>query len=209
MLPIGDATLQAVVSFSLPTGGTVLGGYPGRIDLEGIVSGQGEVLVYGLAEVVVLYQVPGLGGEPSYQVQSFPCLVRSRVPVEVSRGGEQVAVTVSGSATEVKSEGVNWMVTLNLEVLLTGRHSEEASREEREEKEITIRPFAAVVAEELKAATEAERADVVHTTGEFLPAEERIVAELKEFERYLGRLPKGRIIISINGVNYVIEGTAS
>lgn len=204
----GNCRLTAEVTFNLPPGGAVIACHPGRVDLEGVVCRPGEVVVFGLAELLVLYSVAGVDGEPAYRVKCVPRLLRGVVPAAADgECGDTVAMVVTGVVTDVTSEGQSWLVSACFDVAAELAASPASVATEREKEDLVIRPFAAAGAEGAggREADAVEAAEAVRPESGMLPDETRIVEELKEFEGYLGKLPKGRMVISINGINYIIE----
>ncbi|MGQ9512393.1 hypothetical protein [Thermodesulfitimonas sp.] len=205
----GNCRLTAEVTFNLPLGGAVIACHPGRVELGEVVRHPGEVVVFGLAELLVLYSMVGVDGEPAYRVKCVPRLLRGVVPAAAGgERGDTVALVVTGVTTNVTSEGQSWLVSACFDVA-TERPAFPASvAAEQEKRDLVIRPFAAA-GDEGAGGSEAdalEAAEAVRPESGVLPDETRIVEELKEFEAYLGKLPKGRMVISINGINYIIEG---
>ncbi|RPF49293.1 hypothetical protein EDD75_0098 [Thermodesulfitimonas autotrophica] len=204
----GNCRLTAEVTFDLPPGGAVIACHPGRVELEGVVRRPGEVVVFGLAELLVLYSVAGVDGEPAYRVKCVPRLLRGVVPAAADgECGDTVALAVTGVVTDVTSEGQSWLVSACFDVAVELPASPASVATEREKEDLVIRPFAAAGAEGAggSEADALEAAEAVRPESGVLPDETRIVEELKEFEAYLGKLPKGRMVISINGINYIIE----
>jgi len=48
--------------------------------------------------------------------------------------------------------------------------------------------------------------NAVEVQKEIVPDKARIAQKIEEFETYLGKLPKGRLIISVNGITDIVEG---
>lgn len=206
----GNCRLTAEVTFNLPPGGAVIACHPGRVELEGVICRPGEIIVFGLAELLILYSVAGVDGEPAYRVKCVPRLLRGVVPGAVDgEYGDTVAMVVTGVVTDVTSKEQSWLVSVSFDVAAERAASSGSVSPERKKEDLVIRPFNAAGSEGAGGgeAGAVETAEVVRPESDVLPDEVRIAEELKEFEGYLGKLPKGRMVISINGVNYIIEST--
>ncbi|MDI6631365.1 MAG: hypothetical protein AB1507_08455 [Bacillota bacterium] len=192
----GKGRLQVQFGFALPEGGRVIACYPGEINLEGFVNPEGEAVVFGLVEAVVVLKVPGLMGQPVYRAEQVLRPVRGTVPIspEFRQGLRQVAVVVVSADSSAESDGETWRVAVDVEVAAEGYVDGEGEEVTEPQAEgFVIVPLEQAVGEALPG-------------GESPTDEERIIQELQEFKAYLGELPQGRMVISINGVNYVIEG---
>lgn len=196
VLPGGKGRLQVHFGFALPEGGRVIACHPGEISLEGFVNPEGEVIVFGLVEAVVVLKVPGLIGEPVYRVERVLRPVRGTVSITPQFRHEpgEVTVAVVSADSSVESDGETRRVVVDIEVAAEDHMDGEVEAVTEPQKEgFVIVPLEQAVGEALPG-------------GESPTDEERILQELQEFKAHLGELPQGRMVISINGVNYVIEG---
>ncbi|MEW6769820.1 MAG: hypothetical protein AB1330_00310 [Bacillota bacterium] len=196
VLPGGKGRLQVHFGFALPEGGRVIACHPGEISLEGFVNPEGKVIVFGLVEAVVVLKVPGLIGEPVYRVERVLRPVRGTVSITPQFRHEpgEVAVAVVSADSSVESDGETRRVVVDIEVAAEDHMDGEVEAVTEPQKEgFVIVPLEQAVGEALPG-------------GESPTDEERILQELQEFKAHLGELPQGRMVISINGVNYVIEG---
>lgn len=197
MVPSGEkGRLQVQFRFALPEEGRVIACYPGEINIEGFVNPEGEAVVFGQVEAIVVLKVPGLMGQSVYRAERVLRPVRGTVPVspEFRQGSRRVAVVVVSADSTVESDGETWRVAVEIEVAVEGWVDGEGEKGTEPQAEgFVIGPLEQVIGEALP-------------REESPPDEERILQELQELKAYLGELPQGRMAISINGVNYVVEG---